>query len=1100
MRCTTCEYDNPPSVRFCGACGAPFAQSCDNCGSENPPDFKFCGNCGLRLKNAGKTTPRNDIHTEDHAERRQLTVLFCDLVNSTELSEQLDPEDLRDVVRRYQQVVADVVAAMGGHIAQYLGDGVLIYFGFPVAHEDDARRAALASLDIITAIDRLDAELGISVRVRIGIHTGPVVAGDVGAHGRTERLALGQTPNIAARVQSLAAPGEVLLTQDTLAIIGDSVPVTPIGSRALRGVAKPITLYKVEPSKRRGADVKVTEHTPFVGRERELSTMLELLARARAGNGQIVLLRGEPGFGKSRLLQELRHCASDDEITWLICSCSPFHQSSALYPIIELLAHELGIDEGLDEDAIRVRFIDAVTDLQIDTAEASDLLADLFMASPSVRKSTPNANRRREKIMGLLVELLLRMSERRTVGLFVEDLHWADPSTLELLGLLVERIENKRVFGVFAHRPNLVEPWQSQKYETLIELQRLNDRDVTAMVDAWAAGRLPAAVCDALVARTDGVPLFIEEMTRTLLDKHLGSDDSIGAAGVNSLTGLIPATLRDLLTARLDALGEAKETAQLGAVLGREFAFEELLAVSHLSHVELADRLSRITDAGILTRAGAATHALYRFRHALIQDAAYDSILRRTRIILHDQAATVLQSTLAEVDPQRLARHCEGATRWREAIDLYRRAAIEANANGAYAEAIALLEKSLELTPHLPPSGERDQIEFSLLIALAPPMTALHGYTWPGLLNVYKRMRDLAASFGSAMGAERSLSLLYNFWGFYCARADRAETLELADEIQRLADETIGEDTRVIAEWVVGATRFYTGDRTAALPHLTRAVEHLQLSREKERPIAGLGSRLFLAWIVRSVALVDVGQIDQGRASIAQAIAFAEAHGEPFQLVQALSHQAWVALHVGAHPDEIAKIAQRYSQLAEQFGLEGYDGENYFASARVAHGDAAAIDSLRAAVEATRAAGNGSRFSQQLGQLGRAFVTLGRYDEARVCLDEGIERCHTTLAGFLESDHYCLLGEIAWREGHLEKATELLDRAMLIAQQQGTPLFELRAAIIAAEVLQQRQRSADARRLLEDVLAKFQNGFDTPFPARATAMLKSLSSTKSANV
>jgi len=1091
LRCPKCHFESLASTSFCGGCGAALVSVCGGCGSENPAKFSFCGVCGLPLAQAQSPPSQDEVQSDraDNAERRQVTVLFCDLVDSTEASERLDPEDLRDIVRRYQQVVADVVLAFGGHVAQYLGDGVLVYFGFPVAQEHDARRAALAGLEILAGVTRLSSELDVALGVRIGLHTGLVVAGDVGARGRTERLALGTTPNVAARVLSQAAPGEVLLTEDTLAIVGDAVSAVRIGPRELRGIAEPVVLYRLEPHKRQGAGIGTRERTPFVGRDRELGTLLDLLARAQTGQGQIVLLKGEPGIGKSRLYQELSQRAPGEEINWLICRCSPFDQNSVLHPVIELLMRELDLTEGLAGEALRKRLAAALTDLTIQTQDALELLADLLSMQTSetiLAKMSPD--RRRRKTLELLVEFTLETAARRTTVLLVEDLHWADPTTLVFLGLLTEHVGDKRLLGIFTHRPPFSEPWETQAHQTVIELLRLNARDAGAVVDAWTVDRLPAGVRDAIVDRTDGIPLFIEEMARTVLARKLDRGAASSALGVSSLDGLIPNNLRALLMSRLDSLGSAKETAQLGALLGRRFSFGELAAVSEVAAGTLEEQLNRLVDAGILIRAGDTPRADYSFKHALIQDAAYDSLLRRRRLQLHDRAAQVLEAAgTRESDPQRLARHYEGAGRWREASDLYFRAATKANGNWAYAEAISILGKSLELLSRTAESKDRDRTEFKHLLTMTQPMNAYYGYTSSALLEVYRRMRELADRLGAELPAQ---SVLFSFWAFYCPRGDRAETERIAAQVQRFADDSGDAEQRALAAFVSGATKYYMGDRTAALSDLTLATQHLSHIRSRPRPLVGTENVLFMAHLVRSVALCDAGWIAEGRTSIAEAVAFAQAHGDPFQVLQALDYQIWVALNLGEDFGEIATIAERAERLREEYEIGWWDNAAiHLGAARAVRGDESAIADMRRNVEATRSQSSGIRLNLQVVLLGRALLALGQREEAKACLNESLLLCQTTLAGFPEAEALGLLGEIAWQEGDLKAAEELLDRAMAVARRQGAPLFELRAALPYARLLEVQQRFSEGRRTLEAVLAKFHQGSDAPPLAEARAIL-----------
>jgi class 3 adenylate cyclase/tetratricopeptide (TPR) repeat protein len=1077
-------------MNFCGGCGASLTGLCRACGSQNPKGFRYCGACGSRLEAVEAPGPPPDTPggDEDDAERRQLTVMLCDLVDSTELSERLDPEDLRDIVRRYQRALGEVVTAFEGHVAQYLGDGVLVYFGFPVAHEDDARRAALASVEIMAAIARLDTALDVPLQLRIGLHTGPVVAGDVGARGRTERLAMGQAPNIAARVQALAAPGEVLLTESTWALVGDAVATEAIGPRKLRGVAAPMTLYRIALGKHRLAPRESREPSPFVGRDRELRSLLELLERSEAGRGQVALIKGEPGIGKTRLLQELRKSVSGRDLSWLVGRCSPLHQNSALRPIAELLTAELGLEEGLDAEAMRAQLGAALRDLDVDAGDSFDLLANA-LSVPTARGSLAamSPELRRRKTLEVLVELILRMSARRTLVLAIEDCHWADPSTLGLLGLLVKRSAERRILAIFTHRPSFIEGWESPGHQTQIELRRLSDRDVGTIIDAYAGG-LPAAVRAALIARTDGVPLFVEELRRALLDRQSAGDSASGVGRDESLTALIPSTLRDLLMARLDALGAAKETAQMGAVLGRQFSLGELSAVSDLTAPALAEQLDRLVNAGILTFS--AEVPLYTFTHALVQEVAYDSLLRRRRLKLHDRAARVLEAAkVGETDPQRLAHHYEGAGRWSEASDLYYRAATRASSTWAYAEAIAILEKSLQLLSRTPESREREKAEFKLLTAVTQPMTAHYGYTSAELLHVYERMRTLARRLGPESG---SIDVLFRFWAFYCTRGERAETIQLADEIQRFVAQTPVSALLALAGFVSGTTKYYLGDRTGALSCLDVAVTHFEVIREQPN-LAGIGDALFLARLVHSVASCDAGRIDEGWASITRAVAFAEARGDPFRVLQALDYQIWAALNVGLDLADIAKIAERAEVLRADYEIGWWNSAAiHVGNARVARGDSAAIVDMRDTVEATRSKGSGIRLGLEVTLLGRALLALGRLDEARDCLDEGLELSHTTLAGFAEPEQHCLLGELAWAEGDLEKAESLLAKSMQVAEQQGAPLFELRAALVTARLLDHQRRGPEARLLLERALARIQSGSDTPYVVAAASLLRAL--------
>src|SRR5262245_46668232 len=574
MTCPHCGHD-AGTGKFCQECGKAIGRVCRQCRATVPPDVKFCGECGARVGGGGSPAPRSA--EPEGGERRQLTVLFCDLVGSTELSGRLDPEEWQDLVRAYQEAAAGVVEKHGGHVAQYLGDGVLVYFGYPQAHEDDAERAVRAGLGIVDALAGVNAQLAADRRlaVRIGIHTGPVVVSQVGGGTRRETLALGETTNVAARLQGLAVPDTVVVSAATQALVPGIFVLEELGAQALKGVAEPMVCYRVlRPSGVRSRlDVAAGRLTRFVGRDLELATLVDRWERAAEGEGQNVLVVGEAGVGKSRLVYQLHERLAAVPHTWLECRATPYTEGTPFHPVIDLVQQGLAFTPE-DTAADKVGKLErAVTLARLDLAEAVPLVADfLGLAAPEgYPRLALNPDVQRRKTMELLAAWNLALAEVQPLIMLVEDLHWVDPSSLELFGRIMAQTATARVLLIGTARPELTPPWPARSNLATLQLARLTKRQAREMILGLGAGALPAETIDTLVARADGVPLYVEELTKGVAEPDV-------ARGVDA----IPATLADALMARLDRLSAAKEVAQRAAVLGREFPYALLAAVAEM--------------------------------------------------------------------------------------------------------------------------------------------------------------------------------------------------------------------------------------------------------------------------------------------------------------------------------------------------------------------------------------------------------------------------------------------------------------------------------------------------------------------------------------
>src|SRR5882672_10873545 len=650
--------------------------------------------------------PPPEPYTPD-AERRQLTVLFCDLVDSTVLARQLDPEELREVVRAYQDTCAKVIARFEGHIAQYLGDGLLVYFGYPLAHEDDAQRAVRAGLGMIEAVGQLNTRLGkeqgVSLAARLGVHTGLVVVGDVGSGTRQEQLALGETPNLAARLQGLAAPNTLVISAVTFQLLQGFFACQSLGTPLLKGFAQPLEVYQVlseSTARSRLEAAGSTGLTPLVGREQEVGLLLERWAQVKDGLGQVVLLSGEAGIGKSRLVQVLKeHVASEPQVWLTPCQCSPYYRNTALYPMIDLLERVvLHFDREESPQQKLSKLEGHLAQYGFPLAEAVPLHASLLSIPlpADYAPLTMSPEQQKQKTLQALLTTLLRIAAQQPVLFVMEDLHWGDPSTLEFLSLLVDQGPTARILALLTFRPDFSPPWTGRSHLTQVTLPRLPRRQAAEMAGRVAHSKtLPAEVMEQVVARTDGVPLFVEELTKMVLESGLLQEREERYELTGPLPPLaIPTTLHDSLMARLDRLATVKGLAQLGATLGREFSYALLQAVSPWDEGLLGRGLQQLVEAEFLYQQGLPPEATYRFKHALIQDTAYQSLLRSTRQQYHQRIAQVLETQfpeIAETQPELVAHHLTEAGLIEQAVGYWYKAGQRALERSANLEVVAHL-------------------------------------------------------------------------------------------------------------------------------------------------------------------------------------------------------------------------------------------------------------------------------------------------------------------------------------------------------------------------------------------------------------------------
>jgi class 3 adenylate cyclase/predicted ATPase len=1127
MNCPRCRAENREGARFCRECGVLFAAICSGCGATVETESKFCDNCGTPLA-ATPTLTREPSHpvgagaatAEDvteitraskspaEAERRQLTVMFCDLVGSTELAARLDPEVLRDVVRSYQQVCDAVIGQLHGNVVQYLGDGLLVYFGYPVAREDDPRRAVRAGLGIIEAMVGLNARLqrdrGITLAVRIGIHTGPVVIGEIGGASRHEALALGETPNVAARLQAIAEPDSVVVSAATHRLLQGSAAVTDLGARAVKGLPAPLRAYRVQGE---GTATDSWEPsaalplTPLVGRDQEVGLLLDRWEHVKEGRGHVVLLSGEPGIGKSRLVRVLKdHLAAERHPKWE-CRCSPYHQDSALYPLIDFFERTLQFDRDDAPPARLAKIEAALVRYGLAQPEAMALWA-AFLSVPVSDKHPPlnlTPQRQKEKTFQAIVALLLALGAEQPLLVIVEDLHWADPSTRELVDFVFGQVPAASILLLMTSRPEFRPPWANHSHFTHLTVNRVTRRQTELMVERVTGGKpLPAEVLQQVVAKTDGVPLFVEELTRMVLESGLLRAEGHRYELTGALPPLaIPSTLQDSLMARLDRLATVKEVAQVGAALGRTFHYELLRATASIDDTTLQRALAKLGESDLLHQRGVPPDATYMFKHALIQDIAYQSMLVSRRQQLHKRIAGTLVERFPETSgtqPELVAHHYTEAGLHDQAIDYWQRAGRRAVARSANVEGIAHFTKGLNVLAALPESRDRLEHELALRTGLGPALMSTKGLGAREVEQNYTRALELCRQLGER---PELFAVLRGLWEFHELRGDLKTALELAEELFRLAVAVGDPALRLIAHDVLGDTLYWLGEFPRALEHLEHGAElyrfdeHRALAHQHAGYDPGVACQGFSAY-----ALWYLGYPDQAVRRIEQAIALARELSQTFSTILAVEFAATIhqlrreVPRAKAYAETVIALS---TEQANVFMLGCAMVEQGWAVAQEGQVDEGLALILRG-MDECRSSGSVLEFPHPWASLAETYREGGRIDEALHAVAEGLKQAQVTSARFNEAELWRLKGELllAGADPGAEEAEHCFRGALEIARRQSAKSLELRAATSLSHLLQRQGKRDDARRLLAEVYAWFTEGFDTADLKDARALLDTL--------
>jgi class 3 adenylate cyclase/predicted ATPase len=1047
------------------------------------------------------------VASYDTAERRQVTVMFSDLVGSTALSTRMDPEDLREVISGYQKCVAETVGRFGGFVAKYMGDGVLVYFGYPQAHEDDAERAVRAGLELAAAVSGLKTHA--ALQARVGIATGLVVVGDlIGSGASQEQAIVGETPNLAARLQGVAEPNGVVIAQSTRRLLGDLFELEDLGEQNLKGVETPVPAWAALRSSSIESRFEALHPggvTALVGREEELELLLRRWSGAKTGEGQVILLSGEAGIGKSRLTAALLERLADEPHTRLRYFCSPQHTDSALYPIIGHMERAAGFRHD-DTSQVKRHKLDAVLAQTSTSIEDVALLAEMLSLPNDGRYPALEltSQRRRERTLEALVSQLAALTRENPVLMIVEDAHWIDPTSLEVIGRVVARIETLPVLLIVTFRPEFGPPWIGQPYVTAVTLNRLTQRDVGILIKRVLGDKLlPVTIQQDIIERTDGIPLFVEEMTKAVLEAESEGDAQRTAAAVPTPGLRVPASLHASLMARLDRLGLAKEVAQVGSAIGREFPHVILAAVVRMPEAELSSALHTLIATGLLFRQGTPPHATYLFKHALVQDAAYGTLLREPRRALHARIAQTLESQfpdIAESRPELLARHCAESGLIEKAARLWGKAGERSLERSALVEAAEQLTRALGQIGILPgtPALRREQIKVQM--ALTNALMHTKGFAAPetkASLDQARSLIERIEALSEPLEDPLALfSILYGFWVVNYVAFNGDVVCSLATQFLANAEKRRATVPLMIGHRIMGASLLYTGD-------IVQGREHQDLAIALYDPVehGALATRFGVDIEVavlphRSLALWLLGCPESALADTDRALKNARKMGQDATLMYALAMSSITLILCGKYEtastqaDELIALAdEKRAPFWKAFGMMNRGSVLAFT------GEASnAVELITSGISLFRSTGATGRVSWYLLSLAWAYAGLERIEDAWRSIGEATIAVETTKEKWCEADLNRIAGEIELISSARDttKTEAYFERAITIAREQQAKSWELRAVMSVARMWRDHDKRQDASDLLAQVYGRFTEGFDTPDLRRARALLNEL--------
>lgn len=1041
----------------------------------------------------------------DQGERRHLTVLFADMVGSTKTSSELDPEDYRSVIRAYQEACAAAITRYDGFVAQYMGDGILAFFGYPRAHEDDAERAIRAGKEAIEAVAKLAPRPGLGLQSRVGIATGEVVVGDMIGEGAAREAAVaGATPNLAARLQALALPDTVVISGSTCQLVEGRFKFRDLGPQTLKGIPQPVDAFVVGDETEAHARFEAEpQHgrSQLVGRQEEVGLFMRRWELVKEGDGQVILLSAEAGVGKSRVLRAVQDRLKGESFNRILYFGSPFHQNSALYPTADQLRRVLRVGKQQKDEAVLDRLEQVLQELAVPVEKYIPYLAALLGIDVSERFGTSNLSPQdfRARTLESAIAVIERMSEGNPVLMVVEDAHWIDPTTLELLSTLVNRLREKRILLVIAFRPEFQAPWGTEGHVTTCTLNHLSRKESAALVRVAAGGKpLPDGVVDRIVARTDGVPLFTEELTKAVLESGALRDagDSYELQGALSSLA-IPDSLHDSLMARLDRLPTSKEIAQIGSVIGREFSYELLSQVAGLDGARFDEALDELVGSGLLFCHGKRPEAIFEFKHALIRDVSYESLLKSNRRRIHERIAIAMESGLpgqGASAPELIAHHFEGAGNVERAIAYWYKAGQRGSEHSAYHEAIAHCERGLKLLESVSDSEQRTQWELDFQLVIGVSSMAIHGFSSPTVLAAYSRARNLAKE---QQDRTRLFAATWGVWMYQQQTGQIASARNMADELIQLSEQLGDTEFRLEAHHAAWATCYRMGDFANCLYHAEQGIalhdpdKHPQLAHRYSGHDAGI-----CAGNHASLSSWFLGHPDQAINLYRASAELAERIKHPFSMV----HANWFGSMLYRHLQDPERAyiytdnALKQSRELKYPQLTGYS--------EIIHGWAIAqlrdkdegIRIMNSALDDLTRIGAWARCGTFLPCLVEVHAINNETEKALATVERTLDLIQKSGERTAETEILVLKGEILSRAGHSRTDVEdALHAALDLARRDGVRAMELRAATALARLWLDMGRRQEALELLAPVYATFTEGLGTPDLKAARVVLDELS-------
>jgi class 3 adenylate cyclase/tetratricopeptide (TPR) repeat protein len=1067
--------------------------------------LKAISNLGDPDKTSGVAGIAPPVPARDAVERRQLTVMFCDLVGSTAISARLDPEDLSSVIGAFQKACVSAVTAFGGSVAKYMGDGALVYFGYPEAHEDDAERAVRAGLALLDTITAMRLPLPVRPQVRVGIATGLVVVGElIGEGGAQERVAVGETLNLAARIQAAASPDSVVVAELTCRLAGVAFEYEDLGSHELKGIPDATRLWRVtgESGTRGRFDSRTAKGlTPLVGRAEEIGLLLRRWDYAKEGDGQLVLLSAPAGFGKSRLTQSFREHLGDSPITCLQYFGSPFHVNSPFLPFIRQLERAAGIVRT-ETAAQKLDKLESILEGSAESRiEDVSLMAALLSIPFGDRYPRLQITElvQKQRTMELLEEQLVLLSRRNPVLVVFEDAHWIDPSSLELMNSAIRRVASLPVMIVVTHRPEFPSPWSDLGHATVLKLNQLGRSQVIELIQKVAGGKtLPEAVIEQIAAKSQGVPLFIEEITRSILesgDLEESGDRYVSRRSIREFT--IPSTLQDSLIARLDRLGSAKDVVLTASIIGREFSYELIEAVSSISQATLLADLGRLVQSDLLEQSGTPPHSRYIFKHALILDAASQSVLKARKRELHQRIAEVFTSRFPEVaanEPELLAHHYTEANVVDRALAFWRQAANRAVARLAYVEALGHVDEAMKLIATLPEGAERDEWELCFLVIEGPSRMALDGWDSPAAERLYEEARTVAERLGRPAEVFRSI---WGLWMGAHSSGQHVRAHELYREIFGLLGQTNDPEYVVQAHHAGGSQMVAEGVPRVALAHVDQLLTTYRMDVHGNLALMyGAHDPACCSLGMRALSLMMLGHLDKALEESEKALVLSERLGHKPSISHTHLFRAELSIILNRTEEAEAHLNTSMS-LAKRFSLAAYlnAGDLMHGFVRALGGEVEIGIRQAEAALATLVSVPSRRFHLpiRIAIVGRAKMTGGDIEGALALLDTALEAASSTGERWYEPELLRLKAGLLLTQAEQQAVAEhCLKAAIALAQRQEAKFWELRAATTLAVLWKQQGHRAEAHSLLAPVCSWFSEGLNTADVKDANALLAEL--------